>query len=269
MDPPPPAVRLPPARGERDHQAAAAHQASAAPSAAAAAAAAAPAAAADHPAAAAAAAAAYPTPRQQQPQQTTQRQQQQQQQTTRRLQSTQRSSAQRSSGSSTSSSSTSSRPPEARLAFVHPLWPQVFLKFWVNFRASASGRAFLGLIPAFGWSVNVLKVLEITGNPRPSMSQFEMSISHQVPKASHRQWICDVFAPPGPPVRSRYHFECIAQWIPQSNTCCAAGTNWGAEQCRTVPAVLRGNIHRNLRPPNGWLMDTHWIPRITSKELYN
>ena len=38
----------------------------------------------------------------------------------------QRSSAQRSSGSSsTSSSSTSSRPPEARLAFVHPLWPQV------------------------------------------------------------------------------------------------------------------------------------------------
>ena len=104
---PPPAVRLPPARGERDHQAAAAHQASAAPS-----------------AAAAAAAAAYPTPRQQQPQQTTQRQQQQQ--TTRRLQSTQRSSAQRSSGSSsTSSSSTSSRPPEARLAFVHPLWPQV------------------------------------------------------------------------------------------------------------------------------------------------
>ena len=33
----------------------------------------------------------------------------------------QRSSAQRSSGSS----STSSRPPEARLAFVHPLWPQV------------------------------------------------------------------------------------------------------------------------------------------------
>ena len=109
MDPPPPAVRLPPARGERDHQAAAAHQASAAPS-----------------AAAAAAAAAYPTPRQQQPQQTTQRQQQQQQQTTRRLQSTQRRSAQRSSGSSsTSSSSTSSRPPEARLAFVHPLWPQV------------------------------------------------------------------------------------------------------------------------------------------------
>ena len=122
MDPPPPpAVRLPPARGERDHQAAAAHQASAAPSAAAAAA---PAAAADHPAAAAAAAA-YPTPRQQQPQQTTQRQQQQQQQTTRRLQSTQRSSAQRSSGSSSTSSSTSSRPPEARLAFVHPLWPQV------------------------------------------------------------------------------------------------------------------------------------------------
>ena len=106
MDPPPRAVQLPPARGERDHQAAAAHQASAAPS------------------AAAAAAAAYPTPRQQQPQQTTQRQQQQQ--TTRRLQSTQRSSAQRSSGSSsTSSSSTSSRPPEARLAFVHPLWPQV------------------------------------------------------------------------------------------------------------------------------------------------
>ena len=103
MDPPPPpAVRLPPARGERDHQAAAAHQASAAPS-----------------AAAAAAAAAYPTPRQQQPQQTTQRQQQQQQ-TTRRLQSTQRRSAQRST-----SSSTSSRPPEARLAFVHPLWPQV------------------------------------------------------------------------------------------------------------------------------------------------
>ena len=83
------------------------------PAAAAAAAAAAPAAAADHPAAAAAAAAAYPTPRQQQPQQTTQRQQQQQQQTTRRLQ------------SSSSSSSTSSRPPEARLAFVHPLWPQV------------------------------------------------------------------------------------------------------------------------------------------------
>ena len=111
MDPPPPpAVRLPPARGERDHQAAAAHQASAAPS-------------------AAAAAAAYPMPRQQQPQQTTQRQQQQQQ-TTRRLQSTQRSSAQRSSGSSsTSSSSTSSRPPEARLAFVHPLWPQVTMHF--------------------------------------------------------------------------------------------------------------------------------------------
>ena len=93
----------------------------AAPSAAAAAAAAAPAAA-DHPAAAAAAA--YPTPQQQQPQQTTQRQQQQQQ-TTRRLQSTQRSSAQRSSGSSSTSSSSSSRPPEARLAFVHPHWPQV------------------------------------------------------------------------------------------------------------------------------------------------
>ena len=42
----------------------------------------------------------------------------------------QRSSAQRSSGSS--SSSTSSRPPEARLAFVHPLWPQVdTLAYWM------------------------------------------------------------------------------------------------------------------------------------------
>ena len=75
----------------------------------------------------------------QQQQQTTQRQQQQQQQqqTTRCLQSTQRSSAQRSSGSSsTSSSSTSSRPPEARLAFVHPLWPQVLHKKTVSVTVS-------------------------------------------------------------------------------------------------------------------------------------
>ena len=244
MDPPPPAVRLPPARGERDHQAAAAHQASAAPSAAAAAAAAAPAAAADHPAAAAAAA--YPTPRQQQPQQTTQRQQQQQQ-TTRRLQSTQRSSAQRSSGSSsTSSSSTSSRPPEARLAFVHPLWPQVnvpslqdicILQYafqrWLRFEKNA----------CFNMSLKRGVAGEPVGQV-PSCARLRSFAT----ACNARCWACQATGAPCAPAH-----PAVAAGDPTKSLCCG-GSGWsGWMIARSYLCVCVFRITEFLHK-DGWLM---------------